>query len=176
MVHRLATGWRCEVLPDILRERMAIERLYITLGRQLRRWGVASLALGAVSVAASVLLQSRAGFVLMGIGIQFCIWGLVDGIVAATSRRKGKRVLDREPDEEWETQQFLRLRRTLLVNGGLDVFYIAVGVAVALLIPGDAALGHGVGIVIQALFLLAFDVYHGARLPKVPAAWYDPQP
>jgi hypothetical protein len=58
-------------------------------------------------------------------------------------------------------------RRILAVNAGLDVLYIAGGLAV---VAGRgrtdrAALGHGLAAVAQGAFLLGFDAWHAARVP-----------
>jgi hypothetical protein len=63
------------------------------------------------------------------------------------------------------------LRRTLLVNAGLDVLYVAAGAHVAHhrssvigRIPPDAARGHGLAIVLQGLALMALDLTYARRL------------
>jgi hypothetical protein len=63
------------------------------------------------------------------------------------------------------------LRRTLLVNAGLDVVYVAVGAHVAYhrstfrgRIPPDAARGHGLAVVGQGLALMALDLTYARRL------------
>jgi hypothetical protein len=56
------------------------------------------------------------------------------------------------------------LRRLLLINAGLDVAYVAVG-AVLMSRPMPALRGPGMAVVIQGLFLLAFDTAHALGLP-----------
>ena len=161
---------------DILNTPMALENEYRTIGRQLLRWGVASIVMGVVITTVGVTTTWWVSPFFTGLGIQCVIWGAVDSIVAGFSFAKVARILKHEPDEEWEAGRLLRFRRTLRINAGLDVLYCAAGVAIIALLPGPLALGHGVGIVVQSVFLFAFDAFHASQLPKFAPPWYDPQP
>ena len=63
------------------------------------------------------------------------------------------------------------LRRLLLINTGLDVLYVAGGVALALTLGASNPTwrGHGWGIVVQGAFLFAFDLIHVRRVPRTDA-------
>ena len=58
------------------------------------------------------------------------------------------------------------LRRLLLVNAGLDVLYLAAGIAL-LTRPRAQLKGFGVAIIVQGAFLLVFDLCHAVLL-RVP--------
>lgn len=111
------------------------------LTRVLGGWAVGSLVLGAV-------LSLRPG--TRGFGRQTAAWGAVDGAIALVGAR---RRAARGPTDP------ARLRRVLLVNAGLDVGYLAVGVAL-LRLPAARArglLGDGAAVLVQGAFLLVLD-------------------
>jgi hypothetical protein len=63
------------------------------------------------------------------------------------------------------------LRRTLLVNAGLDVAYVAAGAHLAHhrstlggRVTADAARGHGLAVVVQGLGLMVLDLTYARRL------------
>lgn len=125
------------------------------LTRALGGFGAASVAGGAVLAAVASSPGTRA------FGQQSAAWGAVDLAIAGLGavRSAGHPV------------GAARLRRTLLVNAGLDVGYIAAGAAVAFLRPApggrvtpEQARGHGLAVVVQGLGLLALDLAFAARL------------
>jgi hypothetical protein len=61
------------------------------------------------------------------------------------------------------------LRRLLLVNAGLDVGYVAAGVALvrAGRVRGRDSVGDGVAVVLQGGFLLVLDLVHAVRVQRV---------
>lgn len=99
-------------------------------------------------------------------GRQNAAWGAIDlGIATVGLVRRG-----RQPNDD---QRRRRLRRTLLINAGLDVGYVGAGVllvrhrATAAKLPGysaAAAVGDGSAIVIQGGFLLILDLVHARQL------------
>ena len=65
------------------------------------------------------------------------------------------------------------LRRTLLVNAGLDVGYIAAGGHIAYYqvtfdgrLSPEAARGHGLAVMVQGAGLMGLDLVHARRLKK----------
>jgi hypothetical protein len=101
-----------------------------------------------------------------GVGVQSVVWGVIDAGIALfglyTMRRK-------RFHPEANTPQVLRrearaLRRLLLVNVGLDVFYVVAGVVVLLTFDTPFAHGNGVGVLIQGGFLLLFDAFYATRV------------
>jgi hypothetical protein len=112
---------------------------------------------------------------------------LVGGLVALTSSHPGRRAFGRQTAGwgainlgiagvgAWRSRthpaEGAALRRTLLVNAGLDTIYVAAGAHVAVhrttlggRITTDAARGHGLAVVGQGLALMALDVTYARRL------------
>lgn len=133
------------------------------VGRRLIVWALASVVAGT-----ALLLLGDAFW--RGVGAQALVWGAIDGAIglgglrgAARDRRKGR------GDPAAPAAAARKLRRLLYLNGGLDVLYVAGGLALAGPFSGGDpfTIGSGWGIVVQGGFLLVFDLVH-ARL--VPAA------
>ncbi|MEJ2504538.1 MAG: hypothetical protein P8177_14720 [Gemmatimonadota bacterium] len=124
--------------------------------RRVAVWGGASLLAGLGLIAASRDgSPGRRGF-----GIQSAAWGAINlGIVAwataAGSEPPGPGLAGvLEAENAWGD--------ILLLNLGLNVGYVAVGTTLAVaagrgLRSGDAVRGHGLGIIVQGLGLLALD-------------------
>lgn len=131
-----------------------------TIARQLATWALASAGIGAG------LLAWGDPFA-RAVGIQFLIWGAVDGAIAGVGARDRRRKVtagaDRDPQAS--AAEARRLRRLLWINAGLDVLYVAVGAGLVAFGPGPVVDGHGVGVLIQGAFLLIFDTAHAATLP-----------
>lgn len=129
--------------------------------RQLAAWAAASLGAGA-------LLALLGTPFWRAVGVQFLVWGAIDGAIAAAGwrdrRRQARRGVDRDPAAS--ERQRRRLRRLLLVNVGLDLLYVAVGAALTGFDAGAVRAGHGVGVIVQGGFLLGFDAWHAARLSR----------
>jgi hypothetical protein len=128
-----------------------------TVTRRLLGWS-------ALSIASGLPLAASHKPLLRGLGQQFIAWGAIDGAIALASRWSQHR--QGAPAET--AQQIAKLRRLLLVNAGLDVFYVAGGLALALRRGPDDPYwrGVGLGIVVQGGFLLAFDLWHGLNAPE----------
>jgi hypothetical protein len=101
---------------------------------------------------------------LRGLGQQFVAWGAIDGAIALAGRWFNQR----KAGQDGTAQEIDSLRRLLLVNAGLDVFYVAGGLALAVRRGQDDPYwrGVGLGIVAQGGFLLAFDLWHGLVAPE----------
>jgi len=136
-------------------------RLVESIHRQLAAWAAVSLGAG------TLLLVVGTPF-WRAVGVQFLVWGAIDGAIAAAGwrdrRRTARSGVDRDPADS--ERQRRRLRRLLLVNVGLDVAYLVIGVALTGFDAGPARTGHGVGVIVQGGFLLAFDAWHAARLTR----------
>jgi hypothetical protein len=128
-----------------------------TVTRRLLGWS-------ALSIASGLPLAASHKPLLRGLGQQFIAWGAIDGAIALAGRWSQHR--QGAPAET--AQQIAKLRRLLLVNAGLDVFYVAGGLALALRRGPDDPYwrGVGLGIVVQGGFLLAFDLWHGLNAPE----------
>jgi uncharacterized protein DUF6992 len=143
---------------------MTVWNLYANLSRRLLIWGGTSM------VAGLVLLMLGDPF-WRGFGIQAAAWGAVDAAIAVLGSRAARRRRAGQADALEHTrllQEERNLRRLLLVNTGLDVLYVAGGMALALTLgAGDAAWrGHGWGIVVQGAFLFAFDLVHAQQVQR----------
>ncbi|HSN78468.1 MAG TPA: hypothetical protein VL334_25650 [Anaerolineae bacterium] len=128
-----------------------------TVTRRLLCWSV-------VSVASGLPLAAGSKPLLRGMGQQFIAWGAIDGAIALAGRWSQRR----KTEPGTRNEDIAKLRRLLLVNAGLDVFYVAGGLALALRRGQDDPYwrGVGLGIVVQGGFLLAFDLWHGLNAPE----------
>ncbi|MEX2442312.1 MAG: hypothetical protein WD492_01815 [Alkalispirochaeta sp.] len=147
-----------------------ITRRHLVIGRRLLWWSGFSVVAGIIGILTPWP-------VVQGIALQALIWGVVDAIVALVGLHGTRSRRDRYPDEERELSETARLRKTLTINGYLDLVYIAVGIAVIVIFRREMfPLGNGIGVVIQAIFLLVFDFGHARRLPSTRTPWYSPHP
>ena len=80
----------------------------------------------------------------IAIDLAIVVWALVDPVV--------------DPDE---------FRRLLLVNGGLDVVYLVVGV-VLVRRPEPLPRGFGIAVLVQGAFLLVFDLAWWLAIEPTP--------
>lgn len=126
---------------------MTVRGLERSVSNQLLAWSGLSILAGM-------------GFLLggpfwRGLGVQFVIWGAVDAAIALVGRWRASK-----PSSSDEVR-LRNLRRALLINAGLDVLYVLIGVAVLLFTEGAFAVGNGWGVIVQGGFLLLFDTWHG---------------
>ncbi len=102
-----------------------------------------------------------------GFGLQAAAWGMVDAAIALFGLRGLAVKLARAYNPTESAARSRWLRRILTLNAGLDVVYIAGGLALALTLgrtqPFQA--GMGWGILAQGAFLLLFDSLHAWRIP-----------
>jgi hypothetical protein len=126
-----------------------------SLTRTLAVLGASSIVVGGLVTLTASRSLPRA------FGQQTAAWGAINlGIAGFGAWRSGA-----HPAEA------ASLRRTLLVNAGLDVAYVAAGAQVAhhrttfgdRMAP-DAARGHGLAVVSQGLALMALDLTYARRL------------
>ena len=117
----------------------------------LMGWGVSSMILGAT-------LFFFDNQFLRAISIQFLLWGLIDFILGVIPIARNK------------ISQRKKLYKILFINSFLDIIYIivALGLIFQFIAEGESIIGHGFGVIIQALFLLIFDTYYGFRAYKLP--------
>jgi hypothetical protein len=139
------------------------------LARQLLAWGAASVVKGAALAAVGTATGDR---FLRGFGTQTIGWGAIDGALAVGGLVRARRHRADPPAGDAAAREAARIRRILAVNAGLDLLYIAGGLAV---VAGrgrtdPAARGHGLAAVVQGAFLLGFDAWHAARMPDRGAA------
>jgi esterase/lipase len=143
----------------------------LLLSRRLLLWSALSCAVGAFLV----LLGDP---FWRGFGVQAVVWGLIDAAIAFFGQRSADKRRGAAPQSlEQAEREARKLRRLLWINTGLDVVYVAVGLAVVLRWgqSDPFAAGAGWGIVLQGGFLFAFDLLHAratpdgdSRLPSFP--------
>src|SRR3569832_2109310 len=109
----------------------------------LLAWGAGSVAVGAPAL----LSRNQA---LRHAGIQALAWGAIDAALAYLGRRGARAKIAAQA--QVGATQARRFRTILLVNAGLDVGYVAGGLALARTSRGRAdRLGMGIGILVQGL-------------------------
>ena len=126
-----------------------------SLTRTLAAWGTASLVGGGLLALGTSHPTTRA------LGQQTAAWGAINMAIAGIGAwRSGA-----------HPARAAQLRRTLRVNAGLDVGYIAAGAHLAHhrstlrgRVSPDAARGHGLAVVGQGMALLALDLTYARRL------------
>jgi esterase/lipase len=131
------------------------------LSRRLMAWSAASALVG-------VWLLAGVSPVQQGLGVQMLVWAAIDGLIALFGWRSSGRKLFDPVDFAAVQREAVKLRRILWVNFGLDWLYLAGGLSL-LLTRGQTdpfLWGTGLGILIQAGFLLLFDVFHALKVPE----------
>ncbi len=139
-----------------------IWELQAALTRRLLLWS-------AVSVAAGALLLLFGDPFWRGFGLQAVAWGIIDAGIAIFGERSSARRRRREGSDRGVLAREARnLRRLLWINTGLDVLYVAGGLALAFTLgAADAfARGNGWGIVLQGGFLFFLDLFHALAVPR----------
>jgi hypothetical protein len=151
---------------------------YKAITRRLLVWSVISVAASATLLLLSlgctfpVTLSMLNPLFQMGIGLQSLAWGMIDAGIALVggwvTRRRRAGLADPSAPEVL-AREARNLRRILLVNTGLDVLYVAGGVALALIVGLDNLFwrGNGWGIVVQGGFLFCFDLLHALGVPEL---------
>ena len=134
-----------------------VAQTYRRLARTLLLFSVPSIIVG-------VLLAALGEEFWFGFGLQAALWGAIDVVLVAAGRRKTLRRAEREG----VGPALRRLRRTLRLNGFMDVGYIVAGLLLCGLwgVRSRVVLGHGVGVVVQGGFLLVFDFYFSAVVSR----------
>jgi hypothetical protein len=130
------------------------------LSRRLRLWALLSLLGG-------VFLHYSSGLFWRGFGIQALAWGAIEAAIAVVGERHAHRQSALPSTLEQRANEAQRLRRLLWLNTGLDVLYVAGGLALALTLGArdPSWRGHGWGIVAQGGFLFLFDLFHTRGVP-----------
>jgi hypothetical protein len=128
------------------------------LSRRLLLWSIISIFWG-------LILQIPRSRFTNSIGIQFSAWGLIDAIIAIFGNRAAKQRAAQLPDplaKDIVDRESHKLYRILLVNTGLDIGYILGGSTLSLTKGKIDPVwrGHGIGIIIQGVFLFIFDLVH----------------
>jgi hypothetical protein len=138
------------------------------LSRTLGFWALLNMVGGLLLIFGSGLASNKRSR-LTAIGMQTVGWGVINAMIALFGSRSSQRkeeLLPNPQDEEVQLRESNKLKHLLLINTGLDIIYILGGVS--LIWRGDRnrpqIVGHGMGIVIQAVFLFFFDLFHARKL------------
>ena len=140
---------------------MTIWTLQARISRHLILWSTLSIVGGAVLLFAVPFWR--------GVGVQGLVWGVIDAAIAGFGLAQLRRKRGR-PDAntlETRTREAQSLRRTLLINAGLDVLYVVGGVIVLTNLASEFARGNGVGIIVQGGFLLVFDTFYAFQVQRL---------
>jgi hypothetical protein len=144
---------------------MNIWQYYRVITRRLLAWSLVSVVAGVTLLLFDPLWQ--------GVGLEAIAWGVIDAGIALVGgwvTRRRLAGLDDPSAPRVLFREARNLRRILLINTGLDVLYVAGGVALALTLGVDSLFwrGNGWGIVIQGGFLFFFDLLHalGVSMPE----------
>ncbi|MBY6682812.1 hypothetical protein HQ312_17295 [Rhodococcus sp. BP-316] len=123
------------------------------LGRRLLWWGGGSVAVGAAAALGGGSPAVRA------FGIQTAGWGAIDLAIAGIGAARSTEVAAD------------KMRKTLWINTGLDVVYVALGAHLLYHRPTfggrvtpQQSSGHGAAVVVQGAALLVLDSVHAKRL------------
>lgn len=131
------------------------------ISKRLLQWSIASILVG--------LLMRFGGKFGKSIGNQFITWGVIDAAIAVGGQMaKRNRIdnMDNPGTPEIKAKEASNLSRLLWLNAGLDVLYIIVGYLWSKRDKGDgSARGNGLGVIIQGVFLLLFDIFHARNMP-----------
>jgi hypothetical protein len=135
------------------------------LTQRLLWWGAGSMVVG--------LFLLRGNAFWKAVGWQFVGWGFVDALIALFGRASMNQRLEALENPglpEVHARESENLRRLLWLNAFLDILYVMGGKAWADRDRGDGRrAATGLGIALQGLFLLIFDVFHAMECPDETA-------
>lgn len=131
--------------------------LQISISRRLLLWS-------GISVLSGLALILLGNSFWQGFGIQATAWGMIDAVIALLGRQRAsrKRAFSHSPD--YLSKEARKLRRILLANTVLDVFYVFGGISLASVHGSIFWRGHGWGVVLQGSFLFLFDLIHSRTI------------
>ena len=126
------------------------------------------LSWAGISLGAGTLLMALRNPVARGIAGQALAWGAIDGLIAwvGCRRSRDRSALTDAHLVETQAKERASLRRILWINTGLDLGYIAGGLALTMTRGQRSALARGtaLGIALQGAFLFFFDLLNALAL------------
>ena len=127
----------------------SIENLTKRIGNALSVWSIASIISGIALYFFSFIP------LLQGIGFQAILWGGIDLVIIFTVLKRKE-----HPPE--------KIKRELNTSIRLEVIYLIIGFLILIIMGQDLYFaGHGIGIIIQGVFLLLLDLYYLTRLKSL---------
>lgn len=132
------------------------------ISKRLIRWSILSIVSG--------FLFRFGNKFWRNVGNQFIAWGAIDALIAIFGQMASRNRIDsyENPGKaDIQQQEAKNLKRILLINAVLDVFYIIGGLMWTKRDKGDGrASGNAFGVIVQGLFLLVFDMVHALKMPE----------
>ncbi|MBG0788280.1 MAG: alpha/beta fold hydrolase [Anaerolineaceae bacterium] len=145
------------------------------LARRLILWAILCILVGA-----GLLIFGAA--LWRGFGLSALSWGVIDALLASTILEKVEAHLGQRSTFHLEDSEAVRLRKILWRSNALDVLYVAAGTALLFFLDSGLPFWHGFGwgVILQGVYLFAFDLYHALHVPdplQMPALpWFtDPR-
>lgn len=131
------------------------------LARRLMLWGFLCLFVGA-----ALLLFGSPPW--QGAGLSALSWGVINTLLASAILEKTKAYLGRHSTFNTEGAEAIRLNKILWRSNALDALYAAAGAALLFFLNDGFPFwrGFGWGVILQGVFLFAFDLYHVLRVPN----------
>lgn len=132
------------------------------LSQRLVRWNL-------INILGGLWLAGRGGF-WRGFGSQNIGWGVINIAIAAVGSIMTRRRYQTLPNPDApviQRQESRNLKRLLLLNAGLDIFYMFGGLRFARSRAwhDQQQQGIGYGIILQGLLLFIFDLTQAAQVP-----------
>lgn len=129
-----------------------LKRFKKVLSKRLLLWGL-------LSIIFSFLFLLFKGVFFRGLYIQFLIWGIINSVIALFGLLKEDKKYNITEDDY--KKELVKIKNILKINTLLDIVYILIGLIIILIFKSNLYLiGHGIGVVIQGLFLFFFDLLH----------------
>jgi len=129
-----------------------LKRFKKILSIRLLLWGLLSISI-------SIIFLFFKSEIISGLKIQFLLWGIINSIIALFGIIKEDKKYNLTQEEY--KKELKKIRNILKINTFLDVIYILIGLFLIILYKSNLFLiGHGIGVIIQGLFLFFFDLFH----------------
>lgn len=129
-----------------------LKRFKKVLSKRLLLWGLLSIFISFI-----FLLFKKDFF--KGLYIQFMLWGIINSIIALFGLLKEDKKFNITEDDY--KKELVKIKNILKINAFLDIVYILIGLIIILIFKSNIyIIGHGIGIIIQGLFLFFFDLLH----------------
>ncbi|MGC8943853.1 MAG: alpha/beta hydrolase [Caldisericia bacterium] len=114
---------------------------------------------GLLSILISIIFLFFKSEIISGLKIQFLLWGIINLTIALFGIIKEDKKFNLTKEEY--KKELTKIRNILKVNTFLDIFYILIGLFIIVIFKINSSLiGHGIGVIIQGLFLFFFDFFH----------------
>ncbi len=103
---------------------------------------------------------------LKGFGIQALVWGIIDAFIALVGKYNARKKFSAITSSEQSAKEAMRIKKILLINTFLDIFYITFGIILVFVGKDLFWQGNGSGIIVQGAFLFFFDLIHKSMIKE----------